>query len=72
MSYSLPLEQMTTSDKLRALEELWDNLRRNPEDVPSPDWHDDVLRSREAAVKEDASAFRSWTDAKREIRERAK
>ena len=72
METSVPLDKMTTADKLRAMEEIWADLQRHPEDVPAPAWHGDVLRAREAREKEGISQFREWTDAKARIRERTK
>ena len=70
MQVALPLDKMTVADKLRALEEIWSDLQRRPEDVPSPAWHADVLRAREDRVRDGTSHFGDWTDAKRRIRER--
>jgi hypothetical protein len=70
MQVAIPLDKMTVADKLRALEEIWSDLQRTPEDVPSPAWHADVLRAREDRVREGISHFGDWTDAKRRIRER--
>ncbi len=72
MAVAIPLARMTTSDKLRALEKIWDDLRRTPGQVPSPSWHADVLRARERRIRERRSQFGSWTEAKRRIRERAR
>ncbi len=69
MAVILPLDQMTTSDKLRALEEIWDDLCRTPENVPAPSWHGDVLRAREDRINEGTSQFIDWTEAKRKIRD---
>lgn len=72
MELALPLDRMTTSDKLRALEEIWDDLCRTPEDIPSPSWHSDVLEAREKRIQEGRSHFTEWSKAKRTIRDRAK
>jgi len=72
METGLPLDKMTTADKLRAMEEIWADLQRNPEDIPSPAWHGDVLRAREAREKEGISRFGKWNDAKVRIRERTR
>ena len=63
---------MTTSEKLRALEEIWDDLRRTPENVPSPSWHADALQAREKQIQEGESNFEDWSVAKRTIRDRTK
>jgi hypothetical protein len=70
MQVAIPLDKMTVADKLRALEEIWSDLQRTPEDVPSPAWHADVLSARDSRVREGTSHFGDWTEAKRRIRER--
>ena len=65
MSIVLPLDKMTIPDKLRAMEQIWDDLQRASDDVPSPAWHRDVLAARELRV-------RDWTEAKRRIRDQVK
>ncbi len=72
MQLAIPLDTMTTVDKLKALEEIWSDLQRTPEDVPSPAWHADVLRAREDRVREGSSQFVGWTEAKRRIREQTR
>jgi len=71
MPVSIPLDKMTIEEKLRALEEIWNDLQRTPDAVPSPAWHDDVLRARENRVREGSSQFGDWDEAKRRIRKRA-
>jgi hypothetical protein len=70
MEVEIPLDKMTTLDKLRALERIWDDLQRKPGDIPSPSWHDDVLQAREERIKEGSSQFMDWSEAKRRIRDR--
>jgi len=68
MDFEIPLDRMSTSDKLRALEKIWDDLQRTPGAVPSPSWHADVLREREKEYKEGSSGFTDWPEAKKRIR----
>ena len=72
MAITIPLGRMTISDKLRAMESIWDDLRCTPKDVPSPAWHADVLRARETRIRAGQSVFSDWGDAKSRIRERTK
>lgn len=69
MELALPLDQMTTAEKLRALEQIWENLCRTPDEIPSPSWHADVLRDREKRVQEGSSQFVDWAEAKQKIRD---
>ena len=67
MAASLQVDRMTTQEKLRAMEELWAELSRNPETVPVPDWHREVLNLREQAVEDGEAVFSDWADARRRI-----
>ena len=55
MNLTLPIDQMTTAEKLRVLEAIWESLCRRPNDIPSPSWHADVLRNREKSVQDGSS-----------------
>lgn len=72
MPVVMPLEEMTVVDKLRALEEIWNDLERASEEVPCPAWHADVLEARADRVAEGSSQFGDWAEAKRRIRERTR
>jgi hypothetical protein len=69
---ALPLNQMSTDEKLRALERIWEDLCRVETNIPSPLWHRDVLQAREARLRDVQESFTSWEEAKRRIRESAK
>ena len=71
MRPALPLNEMTTSDKLSVMEELWDDLCRHPEQVPSPAWHGEVLSGREKRVRDGEAGFSDLADAKERIRKAA-
>ena len=68
MEFVFPLEKMTTEDKIAAMEVLWEDLCRNPESVPSPSWHEDVLAAREKRVREGKANFSDLAVAKERIR----
>jgi len=69
MQSVLPLDRMTTGEKLQVMEEIWDDLCRTPEEVTSPAWHEPVLRGREERVRSGDAQFIDWSQAKREIRD---
>ena len=68
MGSTLPLDKMTTAEKLLEMERLWDDLCRNPEDVPSPSWHEAVLAEREKLVSQGKMSFTDLDVAKERIR----
>ncbi len=71
MSIELQLDRMTTVDKIRTMEYLWDDLCRRSE-VPSPQWHKDVLLAREQDVINGGAKFSDWDAAKNKIRDALK
>lgn len=69
MSIDLPLENMTLADKLEAMELLWADISRKPEELPSPAWHREVLLERRRLVAEGKLRFLDWDTAMAELRE---
>lgn len=70
MKSILPLDQMTKSEKLQAMEELWADLSRNPNDIDPPEWHGKVLEERVRAVREGRDSFIPWGEAKKNLRDK--
>lgn len=70
MSTVLPIDQMTLQEKLRAMEELWDDLCRREKDVPVEQWHKDLLDERARLVEQGTAQFSDWETAKKRISER--
>ncbi len=68
MSIELPLDQMSVADKLQMMEKLWANLSQKPEQLPSPDWHREVLLERKRLADEGKLKFVDWDTAILEIR----
>lgn len=69
MELSLPLLKMSTADKLRTMEALWDDLCENSDDLISPCWHGDVLKERDNKVAEGGEKIYGWNEAKKIIRD---
>lgn len=68
MATELPLKQMIVREKLAAMEALWEDLSRTPEEIASPGWHRDVLESRQKRVAEGKARYADWETAKAKIR----
>ena len=69
MDIALPLNQMTTAEKLRAMEALWADLSRDETNVPSPPWHEKILQERDARLKSGEEAPIDWETAKQQLRQ---
>ncbi len=56
MEIALPLDQMTTAEKLRVMETIWADLSRDEAQFESPSWHGEVLKEREEKIKSGAES----------------
>jgi len=61
MQIALPLDEMTTQEKISTMEALWRDLSKDSEAYDSPLWHKEVLDSREAGGGE----FVEWEQGSR-------
>jgi hypothetical protein len=62
-------EHLTRMDKLRIIEQLWDELSRSPEQIESPAWHADALREADHAVTDGKAGFEDWNQVKDRLRQ---
>ena len=70
MKVSLPLKEMTTSDKIRVMEEIWADLSEPDSGFVPPDWHRVILEERKKGILDGSQQFTDWEKAKKEIRDR--
>lgn len=72
MSIDLPLDKMTLADKLATMEAIWADLSKRPDDLPSPEWHKEILEERRRLVAEGKLRFIEWdiaiADLRKELR----
>lgn len=59
------IKKMTKTEKLEALEALWDSLIKDDAITESPDWHIEILNKRKKQADEGKSKFTSLDDLKR-------
>jgi len=57
MLESSQISRMSVAERLEAMEQLWDALCRDAEDMPSPSWHGDVLADRKARAQRGEAKF---------------
>ncbi len=61
---------LSAPEKLQLVEDLWDDLATNPDEVPIHDWQKEELARRKANLTSRPAAGVSWEDVKRRIRTR--
>jgi putative addiction module component (TIGR02574 family) len=60
--------ELTISEKLQLLEDLWDSIALVPEQIPVLDWQKEELAQRKAAHLQNPELGSSWEAAKNRIR----
>lgn len=73
MAHNLPLpppgfDDLSVEDQLDYIQSLWDRIAANPDQVPLPDWHRQVLDERLAAHETKRIESRRWDEVREEIR----
>ena len=67
MATEFSISEMTVAEKLRIMEELWDDLSARADSVPVPQWHKDLLDERERLIVTGEAQFDDWDAAKKRI-----
>lgn len=61
---------LSPSEKLQLVEDLWDDLAATPEAVPVHDWQKEELARRKANLLRNPASGLSWEEVKRRVRGR--
>ena len=59
---------LSPSEKLQLVEDLWDDLAGTPEAVPVHDWQKQELARRKANLLKNPASGVSWADVKQRVR----
>ena len=57
MIESREFERMSIAERLQTIEQIWDALYQNGEQVPSPEWHAEVLANRKTRAERGDAKF---------------
>ena len=61
---------LSASEKLQLVEDLWDDLAATPDDIPVHDWQREELARRKANLVANPASGLSWEEVKRRVRSR--
>ena len=62
------IEGMTIPERMDAIDQLWISIIESGAEVPSPDWHKDVLEKRMARAKSGKARFYTLEEAREKLR----
>jgi hypothetical protein len=65
---NITLDKMSVEEKLKLMEEVWNDLIKKEQDIPSPEWHKNILGEREDVLKSGKEVLVDWKEAKERIR----
>lgn len=60
--------ELSPSEKLQLVEDLWDDLAATPEAVPVHDWQKEELALRKARLMRNPASGLTWEEVKRRVR----
>ena len=65
---TISIFDLSLSEKLQLVEDLWDDLAATPEAVPVHDWHNEKLARRKANLMQHPASGLTWEDVQRRAR----
>ena len=65
---ALSVFDLSPSEKLQLVEDLWDDLAATPADVPIAEWQIEELDRRKANLMRNPASGISWEEVKRRVR----
>ncbi len=68
MQEVLSLDNMSVTDKLLFINEIWESLEKDNDTIPSPDWHKDILLIRHEKVKNGTAKFKPFELVKHKLK----
>jgi putative addiction module component (TIGR02574 family) len=68
MIESSQIERMSVTERLRAIDQLWDSLTGHGDAIPSPDWHQEVLDDRKARALRGEAKFLTLDQLRNRLR----
>ncbi len=69
-SLSDQIPNLSTTEKLMAMESLWSSLHETFEQSDPPDWHRTLLKERLRLIESGQAVYEDWSQAKNELRAR--
>ena len=58
------IKKMNVSEKLQAMENLWDSLISDDSEIESPAWHEELLAARKKKIESGKAKFKTLAELK--------
>ena len=63
------LEKLPLAERIQLVEDLWDSIARDQEELPIPEWQKAELLRRQQEYRENPQSAQPWPEVKRSILE---
>ncbi|MFH1570138.1 MAG: addiction module protein [Gemmatimonadota bacterium] len=70
MSAASSVFDLSPSEKLQLVEDLWDDLASSPDAVPIHEWQKEELARRQANLQAHPAPLSCWSEVKQRVRSR--
>lgn len=68
MTIQAEFERLDILEKIRMVQDLWDQIATTPENVPVPRWHKEELDKRERERSKNGDQSEPWTVVEKRLR----
>jgi putative addiction module component (TIGR02574 family) len=62
------IEKMTIPERMDAIDKLWTSIFESGADIPSPDWHKDILEERMEEIKSGKAEWLTLDEVRARLR----
>ena len=66
---NIPIDEMSVSEKLRAISLIWDSLSEDPNSIPVPNWQQEELEERTQRLDSGEATVSDWDEAEKRFDE---
>ncbi len=70
MKNAINIKHLSREEKLKVMEDIWEDLSKDDKELESPNWHQKVLKETERRLSSGQEKIVDWKDAKKELRKR--
>ena len=61
------IKKLNLKEKLQLIDMLWNDILTRETEIPSPSWHENILKDRKEAVEKGIEKILDWEKAKESI-----
>ena len=70
MQNTIEIKHLNKEEKLKVMEDIWEDLSIDEGQIESPEWHNEVLKETESRFSIGLEKSIDWRDAKKELQNR--